>query len=189
MNKPKELSREEAMNLLTAQVKQKNLIKHCLAVEAVMIRLAKHFGEDEGKWALAGLLHDIDYDQTAKDPERHSLVGADYLAEQGLDESIVYAVRVHNEVHGLPRKSLLDKALYASDPLTGLIVASALIHPKKKLQAIDPAFVLNRFKEKGFAKGASRETISTCQEMGLSLEEFVTLGLAAMQAAHRELGL
>ncbi len=183
------LSRKEALNLVKQEIKQKNLIKHCFAVEAVMKRLAKHFGEDEEKWALAGLLHDIDYDKTANDPERHSLLGAEFLKEKGLDDEIVYAVKVHNDVHGLPRIILMDKALYASDPLTGLIVASALIHPAKKLHAIDANFVLNRFKEKHFAKGASRKQISACEEMGLSLEEFIAFGLEAMQEAHKDLGL
>lgn len=183
------MSREEAMELLKQEVKQKNLIKHCLAVEAVMTRLAENFGENQEKWALAGLLHDIDYDETADDPQRHSLLGAKILADKGLDEEIVYAVKVHNEAHGLPRKSLMDKALFASDPLTGLIVASALIHPAKKLHAIDADFVLNRFKEKNFAKGATREQIAACDEMGLSLEQFVALGLEAMQLAHKDLGL
>lgn len=189
MSDVKLMSRDEAMELLKKEVKQKNLIKHCLAVEAVMGRLAKHFGENEEKWALAGLLHDIDYDETADDPVRHSILGAQMLADQGLDEEIVYAVKVHNDAHGLPRKSMMDKALFASDPLTGLIVASALIHPAKKLHAIDTDFVVNRFKEKNFAKGANREQIASCVEMGLTLEEFVTLGLEAMQAAYVELGL
>lgn len=185
----KMMSRDEALALLKREVKQKNLIKHCLAVEAVMGRLARHFHENAEKWALAGLLHDIDYDETADDAERHSLLGAQMLAELGLDEEIVYAVKVHNDAHGLPRNSMLDKALFASDPLTGLIVASALIHPARKLHAIDPDFVVNRFKEKNFAKGANREQIAGCMEMGLTLDEFVALGLEAMQEAHAELGL
>lgn len=189
MTNGKIITRDEALAMLQEQVKQKNLIKHCLAVEAVMGRLAKHFGEDEEKWALAGLLHDIDYDETATDPERHSILGAAYLAEKGLDEEIVYAVKVHNDAHGLPRLSLMDKALFASDPLTGLIVASALIHPAKKLHAIDADFVLNRYKEKGFAKGANREQIAACADMELSLEEFIALGLEAMQMNAKELGL
>lgn len=189
MGNGKVISREEAMELLKEQVKQKNLIKHCLAVEAVMGRMAEHFGEDEEKWALAGLLHDIDYDQTADDPKRHSLIGSEFLQAQGLDAEIVYAVKVHNDAHGLPRLSLMDKALFAGDPLTGLIVASALIHPAKKLMAIDADFVLNRFKEKGFAKGANREQIAACEEMGLSLQDFIALGLEAMQKSAKELGL
>lgn len=183
------MNRDEAYALLTQHLKTKNLVKHCLAVEAVMRRLARHFGEDEEKWGLAGLLHDIDYDRTKDDPARHSLEGAELLAEKGLPEDVVYAVKVHNEAHGLPRKSLMDKALYATDPLTGLIVAGALIRPEKKLAAIDVEFLKNRYGEKSFARGANRETIAACSEMGLSLEEFLGLGLEAMQGISDEMGL
>lgn len=183
------MTRQEAWELVKKNVKNKNLRKHMLAVEAVLRRLAAHFQEDEELWGLAGLLHDIDYDQTADDAARHSQVGADMLAELGLSEELVYAVRAHNEYHGLPRNTRLDKALYAADPLTGLIVASALIHPDKKLAAINTEFVLNRFKEKSFARGANREAIASCEELGLSLEEFVGLALEAMQGIAGELGL
>lgn len=183
------MNREEAYKLLKQHLKNKNLIKHSLAVEAVMRRLARHFGEDEEKWGLAGLLHDVDYDRTKDDPYRHSLEGAELLEQAGLPADVVYAVKVHNEVHGLPRKSLLDKSLYATDPLTGLIVAGALIRPEKKLSAIDTAFLMNRFGEKSFARGANRETMAACSEMGLSLEEFMALGLEAMQGIAGEMGL
>ncbi|GAW93198.1 HDIG domain-containing metalloprotein [Calderihabitans maritimus] len=183
------MTRDQAWELLKRHLKNKNLRKHCLAVEAVMRRLAKHFGEDEELWGLAGLLHDIDYEDTKDNPERHSQVGADLLAEEGLPEEVVYAVRAHNHYHGLPLKSLMDKALYATDPLTGLIVAAALIHPEKKLAAIDVPFLINRYKEKSFARGADRETIDYCSEMGLSLEKFMELGLEAMRGISNELGL
>ncbi len=183
------MTRDEAMTHLKQYVTNKNLLKHMIAAEVVMARLAGHFGENAELWGLAGLLHDIDYDQTKDDPASHSKVGADILTSLGLPGEVVYAVKVHNEYHGLPRKSLMDKALYAVDPLTGLIVAGALIKPEKKLAAIDTAFLLNRFTEKSFAKGANREQIATCSELGLSLEEFLGLGLEAMQANHRELGL
>lgn len=183
------MTRDEAIALLKSHVSNRNLIKHMLAVEAVMDRLAEKFGEDENDWRLAGLLHDIDYDKTASDPAAHSIVAAEILREQGLPEHIIYAVKVHNHYHGLPRKSLLDKALYAVDPLTGLIVAAALIHPDKKLASIDRDFVLNRYKEKSFARGADREVIASCQSFGMSLEEFVELGLSAMQEIADDLGL
>jgi len=154
-----------------------------------MKRLAQHFGEDEEKWSLAGLLHDIDYDETKDDPERHSMLGAQMLEELGLPEDVVYAVKVHNERHGLPRNSLMDKALYAADPTTGLIVAGALIRPEKKLSAIDVSFLVNRMKEKSFARGANREQIQSCTELGLTLEEFLGLSLEAMQGAAGQLGL
>jgi hypothetical protein len=183
------VTRDEAYTLLTRHLKTRNLVKHSLAVEAVMRGLARHFGQDEDIWGLAGLLHDIDYDWTKDEPARHSMEGADLLAREGLPEEIVYAVRAHNEAHGLPRRSLLDKALYASDPLTGLIVAGALIKPEKKLSAIDVPFLLNRFHEKSFARGANREQIKSCSEMGLSLEEFMEIGLKSMQGIAGEMGL
>jgi putative nucleotidyltransferase with HDIG domain len=183
------MTRQEGLELLKEHVDNRNLLKHSIAVEAVMRRLARHFGEDEELWGLAGLLHDIDYEATKDDPARHSLEGARMLAETGLPEPLVYAVKVHNHHHGLPRLTRLDKALYATDPLTGLIVAGALIRPEKKLAAVDVAFLRHRFGEKGFARGASRETIKTCGELGLTLEEFLSLGLEAMQGIAADLGL
>jgi putative nucleotidyltransferase with HDIG domain len=183
------LKREEALELLKTKVRNKNLLKHMYAVEAVMGGLARHFSENEELWKLAGLLHDIDYDQTKDDPARHSLVGGAMLTEADLPEEVVYAVKCHNDYHGLERKSMLDKALYATDPLTGLIVAGALIKPEKKLASIDVPFLLNRFHEKSFARGARREVIASCSEMGLSLEEFLVIGLEAMKEINQELGL
>ncbi|MGE5577863.1 MAG: HD domain-containing protein [Syntrophothermus sp.] len=183
------MNRQEALETVKKHVKNKNLIKHMLAVEAVMRALAERFGEDVDKWGLAGLLHDIDYDTTADKPQEHSVLGARMLEEMELAPDIVYAVKVHNEAHGLPRNSMMDKALYAADPLTGLIVAAALIHPSKKIHAIDADFVMNRFGEKSFARGANREQIQACSEIGLSLKEFVDLGVKAMQGIAADLGL
>ena len=183
------MNREEALQILKKNLKNKNLVNHCVAAEVVMRRLALHFGEDEEKWGLAGLLHDIDYDNTKDQPEQHSLLGAEMLSEMGLPEDLVYAVKVHNECHGLPRNSLMDKALYAADPTTGLIVAGALIKPEKKLSAIDVPFLVNRMNEKSFARGANREQIRSSSELGLTLEEFLGLSLEAMQNASDQLGL
>ncbi len=183
------MKRTEALKELKENLSNKNLINHCLAVEAVMRRLARYFDEDVEKWGLAGLLHDIDYDRTKDNPEIHSIEGAEMLSELGLPEDVIYAVKAHNPSHELPRESLMDKALYAADPLTGLIVAGALIKPEKKLSALDVPFLLNRFNEKSFARGANRETMKTCSEMGLSLEEFMGLGLEAMQEIAADLNL
>ena len=182
------MDRDTALNLLTSNVKTKNLVKHCLACEAVLGALAKHFGEDEHTWRLAGLLHDVDYDQTANSPDEHARIGARILEQAGVDSGIVHAVLAHADK--APRESRLDKALWCIDPLTGLIVAAALIRPEKKLAAIDTQFVLNRMKEKSFARGANREQIRACeQELGLTLEEFVGISLKAMQEISDELGL
>ncbi|MFZ7101253.1 MAG: HDIG domain-containing metalloprotein [Peptococcaceae bacterium] len=183
------MERQEALELIKKNVKNKNLLKHMLSCEAVMAALAKHFGENEEKWALAGLLHDIDYDYTKNEPHRHSLLGSEMLAEAGLHQDIVYAVKSHNGIHGLERKGKMDMALFCTDPLTGLIVAGALIKPEKSLATIDVGFLLNRFEEKGFARGASRVQIAACRELDLSLEEFFRIGLQAMQGIHKELGL
>lgn len=183
------MNREEALKHVKENIKNKNLLKHMYATEAVMIGLAEKFGEDKEKWGIAGLVHDIDYDTTADDPERHSLVGGAMLEKLGYDEDIVYAVKSHNKVHGLERRSLIDKALFCTDPLTGLIVASALISPAKKLHAIDAQFVINRFHEKTFARGANREQISACSDIGLTLEEFISIGLESMRQINHILGL
>ncbi|MCL2497671.1 MAG: HDIG domain-containing protein [Symbiobacteriaceae bacterium] len=183
------MERSEALAYLKEHLDNKNLVNHSIAVEQIMIALAQHFAEDTQLWALAGLLHDIDYASTAKDPHLHSQVGADILAAKGFPDELVYAVRVHNDVHGLPRPSLLDKALFAADPLSGLIVAGALIHPDKKLAPLTPEFILKRYGEKAFARGVNREHMATCQELGLSLEEFVAIGLTAMQQVAQDIGL
>ncbi len=181
------MEREAALALVKQHVKTKNLIKHMLAAEAIMYHLAHHLGEDEETWGLAGLLHDIDYEKTMDVPEEHALIGAKLLESEDVDPTIIQAVLAHADKG--PRLSMMDKALYATDPLTGLLVAAALIHPKKKLSAIDVEFVLNRFKEKSFARGADRDIISTCTDIGLELQEFIDLGLRAMQGISKELGL
>ncbi|ACI18617.1 HD domain-containing protein [Dictyoglomus thermophilum] len=183
------MNREEALTKVKKYVKNKNLIKHMLATESIMRALAKRFNEDEEKWGLAGLLHDIDYELTEKEPEKHSLLAEELLKDDNLPEDVIEAIKAHNEIHQLPRETLLAKALYAVDPLTGLIVAAALIHPEKKLAPLDVNFILNRFKEKSFARGANREQIKTCEEFGLSLEEFINIGLEAMKSISDELGL
>lgn len=183
------MDRETALKELKKHVKNNNLLKHMYACEFVMRRLAEHFGEDEEKWGLAGLLHDIDYDNTKDDPASHSIIGAEILDSMGLPEDIVYAVKVHNSAHGLPRNSRMDKALYATDPVTGLIVAGALIRPEKSIEPIDVAFLLNRFNEKSFARGANREQIASCQELELDLEQFLGLAIEAMKENRGELGL
>ena len=181
------MTREEALAVVKENCGNKNLIKHMLATEAVMVGLAGKLGEDARSWALAGLLHDLDYEETVLDPDRHGLVSAEKLAELGISEEIIHAVKAHNE--HVTRDSAMDRALYASDPVTGLIVAAALMHPDKKLAGLDVDFVMRRFKERRFAAGASREQIAACSELGVSLEEFIGVALRSMQSISGELGL
>jgi len=181
------MNREEALELVKSKVKNKNLVKHMLAVEAIMRRLAEHFNEDVKLWSLTGLLHDLDYDSTVDDFARHGILTTEWLKEYNLDENILYAIKAHPK--HVPATSKLDWALYSTDPLSGLIVAAALMHPSKKLKNVTSEFVLNRFREKRFAAGANREDIKACEKMGLTLEKFVELALEGMQRIDTDLGL
>ncbi len=184
------MTREEALKILKENLLNQNLIKHCFAVEAIMRVLAQKFGEDREKWGLAGLLHDIDYEKVKDDLSRHSLVGAKMLEDLGINKDICQAVKVHNEAHGIAPETLMEKALFVTDPLTGLIVAATLVLPSKKIKDLTTRNVLNRFKEKAFARGAKREIIGKCEEfLRLDLEEFIKIGLEAMQSIDSDLGL
>ncbi len=183
------LDRDYALKLIKSKVANKNLINHMLAAEFIMRSLAERFGQDADSWGMAGLLHDIDYDTTATDMGLHSKIGSEMLRAEGFAEDICHAVYAHNGAHGEPRVSEMDKALYAVDPLTGLIVAAALVMPGKRLASVSAEKVLNRFKEKAFAKGANREQIKACSDLGMSLEEFIGEGLLAMQLRAHEIGL
>ena len=181
--------REEAINSIEDNVENRNLIKHMLATEAIMRALARRFGEDEDEWGLTGLLHDIDVELTEGDMDNHGKLGADLVREMGASEAVAHAVLCHNEAHGIPCETKLDKALYCTDPLTGLITAAALVRPDKKLAGVELRSVRKRFKEKSFAAGASRQQITTCSEIGLELDEFIKLSLEAMKGIAEDLGL
>lgn len=184
------MTQEEALKILNDNLKNQNLVKHCLAVEAIMRGLARHFEEKEEKWAISGLLHDIDYEKTKGNPKQHSLVGAKMLENLGVDKDICQAVLVHNEAHNIPPQTLLEKALFVVDPLSGLIVAATLVLPSKKIKDLSLQSVLNRFKEKSFARGANREIIKKCTDLlGLTLEEFIEIGLKSMQEIAKDLEL
>ena len=181
--------RKEVLDSINENVENKNLVKHMLATEAIMRALARRLGEDEEEWGLTGLLHDIDVELTGGDMSSHSKLGADLAKELGASEAMVHAILCHNEAHGVPRETKLDKALFCVDPLTGLITAAALVRPDKKLAGLGAKSVIKRFKEKSFAAGANREQISLCSEIGLELGEFIELGLTAMQEISSDLGL
>ncbi len=184
------MDRDKLFEELKKRVHDDHLIKHMLSTEAVMEAVAKRLGQDEDKWGITGLLHDIDYEVTKEDPDKHSLIGAEWLSDMGLPDDVVYAVKVHNERHGLPRNGLLDKALYAVDPLTGFIMAVALVMPDKKLSTVKVKSLKKKFKDKRFAAGANREQIRTCeQELAIPLNEFFEIALKAMQEIAVDLGL
>ncbi len=181
------LSREAAYSLVVDKIGVNNLLKHILAVEAGMRRLAQHFGEDVESWGLTGLVHDLDYNETKTDEKRHTYLAADWLAPYQLPEEMIYAIHAHPG--HVPCKSRLDWALYSVDPTTGFIVACALMHPEKKLAVVDGEFMLRRFKEKRFAAGATRENMAACANLGLELEQFLLLVHDGMLQIAGDLGL
>lgn len=185
------MEREEALRLVRERVKNENLVKHMLAAEAIMGALARRLGGDEERWRLAGLLHDLDVEETAGRMDLHSRLTVDWLRAAGFDDQeVLHAILAHNQENsGVRADSLMDRALFACDPLTGLITAAALIRPEKKLAPVTVQSLRKRFKEPAFAKGARREDMLTCSELGLELDEFLAIGLEAMQEVADELGL
>ncbi len=183
------MTREEALNSIKANIENENLIKHMLATEAIMRALAKRLGEDEEEWGLTGLLHDIDMELTQGNMHSHSKLGADLAKELGASETMVHAILCHNEAHGIPRETKLDKALFCVDPLTGLITAAALVRPDKKLAGLEASSVIKKFKQKGFAAGVNRQQITQCSEIGIEFDQFIELGLVAMKGIAADLGL
>lgn len=183
------ITRDAARALVEERVVNRNLINHCVATEIIMETLARHFGlsdADVERWALAGLLHDLDYATTAEDFERHGLDSVEALGD-AVDAEMAHAIMSHADK--APRESLMDRALYAADPTTGFIVAAALVRPDKSLAGVEVRSLLKRWKEKAFARGACREQMATCEDLGLTREEFLSLALSSMQGRAAEIGL
>jgi len=183
------IARDAALALVNERIPNRNLVNHCVATEIIMEALARRFGLSEGdieRWSLAGLLHDLDYAETADDRERHGLITVELLGEE-VDDEMRHAILAHADK--APCESDFDRALYAADPTTGFIVAAALVRPDKSLEAVEVRSLLKRWKEKAFARGASREQMAVCEDIGLSREEFLALALGAMQARAGEIGL
>lgn len=181
-------NRKEIIDSIRGNVQDKNMVRHMLASEAIMCALAKKLGENEGEWGLTGLLHDIDVELVEGDPKSHSKLGADIARELGANEEMAHAILCHNEAHGIPRETQLDKALFCADPLSGFITACALVRPNK-LSGLSTKSVMKRFREKRFAAGVNRDQLAQCRELGIELEEFASLGIEAMKGIASELGL
>lgn len=196
------ITREQALRFLNETIENKNIIKHMLAAEAMMRALALECkgrsakgegGEkiDEDEWGMVGLLHDGDYIPSVP-PEKQGIAVVDMLKAKGYEipDNVVHAMASHNHMTGFHPVSKMDWAIYCGDSLTGLIVASVLVLPSRKIADVTPENILNRYKEKGFAKGTRREDIIMCEEkLDLSLNEFVKLTLKSMQEISNELGL
>lgn len=183
------LDRDKALEQLLLRIENENLIKHSLAVEAIMRKLARHFSEYENLWGITGLVHDIDYERVNGDMNLHGKMGGDILEGLNADSTIVYAVRAHNPMNNIPRRRKIDKALYCAGPMADLIMACASALPGKKLKDVNAGFVIECFYLKNFAQGANREKIASCSELGLTLKEFTDISLEALQEISDQLGL
>ncbi len=184
------MNRQRALQLLDNHISTDTLKKHCLASEIIMRHLARHLKEDEEQWGLAGLLHDLDFETTKEDMERHGLVSTEILQKEGLDEASIHAIKAHNEEGtGVARESNFDFALSCAESITGLVVATALVMPDKKLAQVKPKSVIKRMKKKDFARSVSREDIRLCEKLGLTLPEFAELSVKAMCEISDDLGL
>jgi putative nucleotidyltransferase with HDIG domain len=183
------MTRDEALALLRSHIKAENLIAHMLAVEAAMRAYARKSGQDEDAWGLAGLLHDIDYEEFPA-PEDHSLRGAEWLAAAGLPAEIVYAVKAHGVHPELAREGLLTKTLCAVDGLTGFIVAVALVRPSKKLADVEVKSVTKKMKDKAFAAACNRdEMLEGAKVLGVEFPDHVATVLDSMKTIASDIGL
>ncbi len=175
------MTREDAYALLTEYTKSKNLIKHALAVESAMRAYAKKFGEDEEKWGIVGLIHDFDYEKYPT-MEDHPFKGAEILKEKGWPDDIIRGVLCHAEHTGIERKTLMEKAIYAVDELTGFIIAVALVRPSKKIEDVKVKSVKKKMKDKLFAAKVDRNQITRgAEELGISIDEHIQIVLDAMK--------
>jgi putative nucleotidyltransferase with HDIG domain len=184
------MERDQAIALLQTYIKNPRMLNHCYASEAVLRAMAARLGEDEEKWGLAGLLHDLDVELVNADPTIHGLETARILTEYGVDAEIINAIRMHNEeATGQERTTRFEHALAAGETVTGLIVATALVYPDRKLASVRPQSVIKRMKEKAFAASVRRESIMECEKAGIPLEEFMGIAISAMTDISEQLGL
>jgi len=183
------IDREGAWSILTEFTKSDSLRKHALAVEASMRAYAVRDGEDQERWAVAGMLHDFDYEVHPTAP-RHPMKGAEILLSRGVPDMVVYAVLAHADYAGYPRRSRLDRALYACDEVSGFVTACALVRPGKAIAGLETASVRKKLKDKAFARTVNREDVYRgALELGVDLDEHIGFVIRALTAAAPRIGL
>lgn len=187
-------TRAEALALMEEWTPSDSLRKHMLAVEAAMVAYARHFGEDEARWALAGLLHDFDYERFpnnahAADAE-HPSEGVRHLRSCGYPEDVLQAILGHAHYTGVARETPMAKTLFAVDELTGLITAAALVRPSRSVNDLEASSVKKKMKDKGFARGVSREdVVNGAADLGVDLDTHIAFVIEAMRGRASLLGL
>jgi putative nucleotidyltransferase with HDIG domain len=184
------ISREEAVRLMEDYLRGESLRKHCYATEAVMRAMAERLNRDPELWGIVGLLHDLDYEETKDEPSRHSLKTAEILMGKGVSSEVIEAIKAHNaEALGLERTTNLDFAITCSECITGMVVATTLVYPDKRISSVKPSSIIKRMKQKEFARNVNRDLIRKCEDLQISVEEFAELSLKAMSKISDKLGL
>lgn len=184
------IRRAEALELMKQYLPQDNLQKHCLATEAIMRALARKLGYDEDIWGIAGLLHDLDYVETKDKMDQHGLITEKILQERGVSKEIIDVIKSHNaENLSFLRKEIFEHALTAAECITGMVVATTLVYPDKKIASVKAKSITKRMKQKEFARSVNREYIRECEKIGIPLQDFAELSLRAMQGISEDLGL
>jgi putative nucleotidyltransferase with HDIG domain len=183
------IDRNQGFELLNKYLKNENLLKHSLAVEAILKDMALYLNEDQELWGLVGLLHDMDYNYTKEDPEKHAVMASQIL--EGLTpKEVTQAIKAHNYQHtNQVPETFLDKSLIAADTVSGLVIATALVIPTKKLADVELRTLLNKFKDKSFAKRCNRRKIELCEDVGIELKDFLKMSLESLKKISDQLGL
>lgn len=181
------MDRESALALVKEKAEKETTVRHLISVEGVMRALGRHFGEDEDAWALTGLFHDLDQDQTHDDSERHAYQAAEWLREAGVDEVIVNGVLAH--AHEQFRTDRMSQAVVHADAVAGLLVASALVRPEKAV-GMKVSSVKKKLKEKAFAPGVNRDEITQAEEkLEMSMDDFLLVSIEGLQSVASEIEL
>ena len=183
------MTREQAWEILCEFTKSESLRRHALAVETCVTEYARKYGEDETKWSVTALLHDFDYEIHPEAPQ-HPMAGEPILAARGVSEEIRRAILSHANYSGVPRVSLLERALFACDELSGFISAVSLVKPGKSVLEVDAKSVRKKMKDKAFARSVSRQDIEDgARELGLDLDDHIEFCIQAMRGRAGDLGL
>src|SRR3954452_8083802 len=183
------MTRDQGWDIVCEFVKNDSLRRHMLGVEACMVAYAEQFGEDRELWAVTALLHDFDWEIHPSAPD-HPMKGEPILAERGVDDVIRRAILSHANYSGVPRESLLERALYACDELSGFLTACSYVKPGKSILEVDVSSVKRKLKDKAFARNVNRDDITEgAKELGVPLDEHIAFCIEAMKAKAPELGL
>jgi predicted hydrolase (HD superfamily) len=178
------MDKQSATLLMEKHLESPALRRHSLASGAVMTALAGHFAksaEETERWAVLGIVHDLDYAETESDPALHGLKSVELLAGLGFSEEELNAIKRHNaESLGLTRETELDFALTCGEVVTGLIIAASMVQPDKKIASVKASSVVKKMKDKAFARSVNRDHIKLCEQIGLPLADFIALAIRAM---------